>query len=110
MNTVTRTADPSAGTPGVRFATQARPGSPEEGSLQRIQEALSGDAASPPGATNLAHLELNTVQVIDGTSYPIITLWVPEAQESEAVAALEAEGFDIEGGGVDDPAGDIAPR
>ncbi|HEX8079373.1 MAG TPA: hypothetical protein VF557_04115 [Jatrophihabitans sp.] len=109
MNTVTRTADPSAGTPGISFATQARPGSPEEGSLQRIQAALSGGADSPPGTTNTAHLALNTVQVVDGTSYPIITLWVPEAQESEAVAALETEGFDIEGG-ENDPAGDIAPR
>ena len=96
MNTVTRTADTSTGTPGVSFATQARPGSPEEGSLQRIQAALSGGADSPPGATNTAHLALNTVRVIDGSSYSIITLWVPEAQESEAVAALQAEGFDIE--------------
>jgi hypothetical protein len=96
VNTVTRTADFSAGTPGVRFATQARPGSPEEESLQRIQAALSGGVVSLPSSTDIAHLALNTVQVVDGSSYSVITLWVPQAQESDAVAALKAEDFDIE--------------
>lgn len=96
MNTVTRGSDTIAGVPGIRFSTAARPGSSEEQALQRVQGKLSGGVTSLPDPTTIAHLALNTVQVVDGSSYSIITLWVPQAQESEAVTALEAEGFDLE--------------
>jgi hypothetical protein len=96
VNKVTRTADTDAQTPGVRFAAHAQPGSPQEHSLRRISAALSGGGDSPSAGTGAARLELNDVQVVDGSSHSIITLWVPPAQEPEAVAALRAEGFDIE--------------
>jgi hypothetical protein len=96
VNTVTRGRDTITGVPGVRFATAARPGSAEEGTLQRIQATLSGGDMSLPSPTTVAHLAYQSVEVVDGTSYSIITLWVPEAQESDAAAALRAEGFDVE--------------
>lgn len=96
MNIVTRSADTIAGVPGVRFATTARQGSPEEKALQRIQYTLSGGATSLPAPTTVAHLALSQVRVVDGTSYPVITLWVPAEQESEAAAALRAEGFELD--------------
>ena len=94
-NTVTRGEDTIAGVPGVRFATTARPGSAEERTLQRVQEALSGGETELPSPTTVAHLAYQSVEVVDGTSYSVITLWVPEAQESEAAEALRAEGFDV---------------
>jgi hypothetical protein len=96
MNTVTRDSSSVAGVPGVRFATAARPGSPEERALQRIQANLSGGATSLPAPTTVAHLALRSVQVVNGASYSVITLWVPAEQESEAADALRAEGFDLE--------------
>jgi hypothetical protein len=95
MNPVTRSADTIAGVPGVRFATTARQGSPEEKVLQRIQYTLSGGQTSLPDPTTVAHLALSQVTVVDGQSYPVITLWVPAEQEAEAVAALRAEGFEV---------------
>jgi hypothetical protein len=95
VNTVTRGSDTIAGVPGVRFATAARPDSPEERTLQRIQETLSGGATSLPSPTTVAHLAYQSVEVVDGTSYSIITLWVPQAQESEAADALRAQGFEV---------------
>lgn len=94
-NTVTRGNDTTAGVPGVRFATTARPGSAEEGVLQRIQSALSGGQTELPSPTTVAHLAYQSVEVVDGTSYSVITLWVPQAQESEAADALRAEGFEV---------------
>ena len=96
MNTVTHSADTVAGVPGVRFATAARQGSPEEKALQRIQYALSGGETSLPAPTTVAHLAPTQVRVVGGQSYPVITLWVPAEQESEAAAALRAEGFEVE--------------
>ena len=98
MNTVTRGSDTIAGVPGIRFATAARPDSPEERTLQRIQETLSGGETSLPSPTtvaHLAHLAHQSVEVVDGTSYSIVTLWVPQAQEAEAADALRAEGFEV---------------
>jgi hypothetical protein len=95
VSTVTRGSDTIAGVPGVRFATAARPDSPEERTLQRIQESLSGGATSLPSPTTVAHLAHQSVEVVDGTSYSIVTLWVPKAQESEAAEALRAEGFEV---------------
>ncbi|MBV9822710.1 MAG: hypothetical protein JO144_10765 [Actinobacteria bacterium] len=95
MNPVTRTPDTIAGVPGLRFATAARPGSPEEKVLQRIQHDLSGGRTSLPAPTTVAHLALSQVKVVNGSSYSVITLWVPAAQESEAATALRAEGFEV---------------
>jgi hypothetical protein len=95
VNTVTRGNDTIAGVPGVRFATTARPGSPEEHTLQRVQERLSAGVTELPSESTLPQLALNSVQVVDGTSYSVITLWVPKAQESEAAEALRAEGFEV---------------
>ena len=94
-STVTRGSDTIAGVPGVRFATTARRGSAEERTLQRVQERLSGGATSLPSTTTVAQLAYQSVEVVDGTSYSVITLWVPAAQESEAADALRAEGFDV---------------
>jgi hypothetical protein len=96
MTTVTRGNDTIAGVPGVRFATAARPGSAEEKVLQRIQSSLSGGITELPDPATVAHLAYQSVEVVDGTSYSVITLWVPAAQESEAADALRAEGFDVE--------------
>ena len=96
MNTVTRGTDTIAGMPGVRFATAARPGSAEEEVLQRVQSRLSGGITELPDPATVAHLAYQSVEVVDGTSYSVITLWVPAAQESEAADALRAEGFDVE--------------
>jgi hypothetical protein len=79
----------------VRFATTARPGSPEERTLQRVQKTLSGGDTELPSSTTIAHLALTSVQVVDGTSHSVITLWVPKSQESEAADLLRAEGFDV---------------
>lgn len=95
MNAVTRTADTVAGVPGVRFATAARQGSPEEKVLQRIQSTLSGGQTSLPAPTTVAHLALTSVRVVNGSSYSVITLWVPAEQESDAADALRAEGFEV---------------
>ena len=94
-NTVTRGEDTIDGVPGVRFATTARSGSAEERVLQRIQEDLSGGQTSLPHRTTLPQLAYQSVEVVDGTSYSVITLWVPKAQESAAVDALRAEGFEV---------------
>ncbi|HST49037.1 hypothetical protein [Jatrophihabitans sp.] len=96
MSTVTRSAHTIAGVPGMRFATAARPGSPEEEALKKIQYTLSDGQTSLPDPTTVAHLALSQVRVTDGSSYPVITLWVPAEQESEAVAALRAAGFEVE--------------
>lgn len=95
MSTVTRGNDSIAGVPGVRFATTARPGSPEEDTLQRVQQTLSGGNTSLPSPATVAHLAYQSVEVVDGTSYSVITLWVPEEQESETAEALRAEGFEV---------------
>jgi hypothetical protein len=95
VSTVTRGSDTIAGVPGVRFATTARPDSPEEHALQRIQATLSGGVTSLPDPTTVPHLALQSVQVVDGTSYSVITLWVPKAQEAEAAEALQGEGFEV---------------
>ena len=95
MTTVTRGNDTIAGVPGVRFATAARPGSAEERVLQRIQSRLSGGVTELPDPATVAHLAHQSVEVVDGTSYSVITLWVPAGQESEAADALRAEGFDL---------------
>jgi hypothetical protein len=95
MNPVTRRKDTIAGVPGVRFATTARPGSPEERVLQQIQSRLSGGETELPDRASVAQLAYQSVEVIDGTSYSVITLWVPAAQEAETVDALRAEGFEI---------------
>jgi hypothetical protein len=94
-NTVTRGNDTIAGVPGVRFATAARSDSAEERALQRIQSALSGGVPELPSSTTVAHLAYQSVEVIDGTSYSVITLWVPKTQESKAADALRAEGFEV---------------
>jgi hypothetical protein len=94
-NTVTRGNDTIAGVPGVRFATTARPDSPEEHVLQRIQSGLAGGQSDLPSGATVAQLAYRSVEVVDGTSYPVITLWVPAAQESEAADALRAEGFEV---------------
>lgn len=95
MSTVTRGNDTIDGVPGVRFATTARPDSPEEQALQRVQATLSDGTTSLPDPTTLPQLALQSVQVVDGTSYSVITLWVPKAQESEAAEALRGEGFEV---------------
>jgi hypothetical protein len=95
VSTVTRGDDTIDGVPGVRFATTARSGSPEEMVLQRIQSTLSGGQTSLPDRTTLPQLAHQSVEVVDGTSYSVITLWVPKAQESEAADALRAEGFEV---------------
>ena len=95
MSTVTRGNDTIAGVPGVRFATTAQPGSREEGVLQRIQSNLSGGATELPAPTTVAHLALSKVQVVNGDSYSVISLWVPKDQEDEAAEALRAEGFEV---------------
>lgn len=95
MSTVTRGSETIDGLPGVRFATTARPDSPQEQALQRVQAILSGGVTSLPDPTTLPHLALQSVQVVDGSSYSVITLWVPKAQESEAAEALRAEGFEV---------------
>lgn len=95
MSTVTRGNDTIAGVPGVRFATTARPGSPEEGVLQRIQATLAGGETSLPDRSTLPQLAHQSVEVVDGTSYSVITLWVPKDQEDEAADALRAEGFEV---------------
>jgi hypothetical protein len=92
---VTRGNDTIAGVPGVRFATTARPGSPEERTLQRVQETLSGGVTELPSSTTVAQLAYQSVEVVDGTSYSVISLWVPKDQESEAAEALRAEGFEV---------------
>jgi hypothetical protein len=94
-NTVTRGNDTIAGVPGVRFATTARPGSAEERVLQRVQSALSGGETSLPSSSTVAQLAYQSVEVVDGTSYSVITLWVPASQESAAADALRAEGFEV---------------
>lgn len=96
MTTVTRQHDTIAGIPGVRFATAARPGSAEERVLQRIQSKLSGGVTDLPDPATVAHLAYQSVEVVDGSSFSVITLWVPAAQESEAADALRAEGFEVE--------------
>ena len=50
---------------------------------------------SLPDRSTLAQLAYQSVEVVDGTSYSVITLWVPKAQESAAVDALRAEGFEV---------------
>ncbi len=95
MSTVTRGNDTHAGVPGVRFATTARPGSQEEQALQRVQAALAGGVTSLPSDSTLPHLALTSVEVVDGTSYSVITLWVPTEQESAAAEALRVEGFEV---------------
>lgn len=95
MSTVTRGNDTIAGVPGVRFATTAQPGSPEEQVLQRIQSTLSGGVTELPSPTTVAHLALSSVQVVDGASYSVISLWVPKDQEAQAADALRAEGFEV---------------
>jgi hypothetical protein len=94
-NTVTRGNDTVAGVPGVRFATTARPGSAEERALQRVQKILSGGETSLPSSSTVTQLAYQSVEVVDGTSYSVISLWVPAAQESEAADALRAEGFEV---------------
>jgi hypothetical protein len=96
VTTVTRGNDTIAGVPGVRFATAARPGSAEERVLQQVQSRLSGGITELPDPATVAQLAYQSVEVVDGTSYSVITLWVPAAQESEAADALRAEGFDVE--------------
>lgn len=96
MTTVMRGNDTIAGVAGVRFATAARPGSAEEAVLQRIQSRLSGGITELPDPATVAHLAYRSVKVVDGTSYSVITLWVPAAQESEAADTLRTEGFDVE--------------
>jgi hypothetical protein len=95
VSTVTRGNDTIDGVPGVRFATTARPGSPEEKALQRIQEALADGVTSLPDRTTLPQLALTSVEVVDGTSYSVVTLWVPKEKESAAAEALRAEGFEV---------------
>lgn|GEM_PF-3643698 len=96
MAAVTRSADTIAGVPGVRFATAARPESAEEKALLKIQYALSGGNTSLPDRSTGPQLAKEVVRVVDGSSYSVITLWVPAEQESEAAAALRAEGFELE--------------
>ncbi len=93
---VTRSADTIAGVPGVRFATAARPGSPEEKVLQKIQYTLSGGRDEVPDDATFAHLAFHFVRVVDGSSHSVISLWVPAEQESAAATALRAEGFEVE--------------
>lgn len=95
MSTVTRGDDTIDGVPGVRFATTARPDSPEEQALQRVQAALAGGDTSLPVDATLPHLGLSSVQVVDGTSYSVVTLWVPKDLESAATEALRGEGFEV---------------
>ena len=95
MSTVTRGSETIDGVPGVRFATTARQDSPEQQVLQRIQAALSGGQTSLPDRTTLPQLAYQSVEVVDGTSYSVITLWVPKTQEDEAAEALRAEGFEV---------------
>jgi hypothetical protein len=95
VSTVTRGDDTIAGVPGVRFATTARPDSPEERVLQRVQSTLSGGTTSLPDRSTVAQLAYQSVEVVDGTSYSVITLWVPKDQEAEAADALRAEGFEV---------------
>jgi hypothetical protein len=106
--TVTRGNDTIAGVPGVRFATAARPGSAEERVLQQIQSRLSGGRTELPDPTTDPHLAYRSVEVVDGTSYSVITLWVPAGKETEAADALRAEGFDVaEPGGGEQPPGPV---
>jgi hypothetical protein len=94
-NTVTRGDDTIDGVPGVRFATTARRDSPEERVLQRVQSTLSDGNTSLPSTTTLPQLAYQSVQVVDGTSYSVATLWVPKAQEARAADLLRAEGFEV---------------
>ena len=84
------------GVAGIRFRTDARPDTALEAKLQEIQSALSGGQVLLPSPTTLPHLELTSVQVVDGESYAVISLWVPRDLRSDAAAQLEAAGFTLE--------------
>ncbi|HEX8744213.1 MAG TPA: hypothetical protein VF712_13870 [Thermoleophilaceae bacterium] len=81
--------------PGVRFTTDARPGSPEERQLQEIQSRLAEGETSLPGGTTLPHLNLYMAQTVNGPSQSFISLWVPKEQQSQAVELLESAGFRV---------------
>lgn len=95
MRSVARQQQTINGIRGVRFDTDARQGTSQEAALQRIQSTLSGGETSLGSNPTVAHLSLVSVQVVDGPSYAVITLWVPSEQETEAARLLSLEGFDV---------------
>ncbi len=84
-----------ADVPGIRFSTDARPGTPEEGTLQEIQSALSGGIFNLPLGTTSPHLNYYYVAIGDGPSYSAISLWVPKQQRSQALELLQSAGYTV---------------
>lgn len=95
MSKATTQEQTSAGVPGVRFTTDARPGTAQEASLQKIQSELSGGQTSLPDVTDLPHLHLYEAKTEDGSSYTMIALWVPAEKRSKAATLLEDAGFTV---------------
>jgi hypothetical protein len=86
------------GVPGVRFTTDARPGTAEEAQLLAIQDELSGGEGILPPDTTLPQLSMVWVGTPDGDPYSAISLRVPADQRSEATELLRAAGFTISDG------------
>lgn len=80
---------------GVRFTTDGRPGTAQERHLQEIQGALSEGVVFLPSHTTLPHLSWHSVATVDGPSYPVISLWVPTEQRSQAAERLQSAGFTV---------------
>lgn len=90
----TATEETVNGVPGVRFSTDARPDSTQEGLLQEIQRELAGITILPTDTT-LPHLALYEVEIVDAPSESRISLWVPTDTRSDAVERLRAAGFTV---------------
>lgn len=95
MATASAQVETISGVSGVRFTTDARQGTDQETKLQEIQSVLSGRVVILPSGTTLPHLALCSVQVVDGTSYAVISLRVPTDRRQKAVELLEAAGFTV---------------
>ena len=95
MPIATAQEETSAGVPGVRFTTDARPGTAQEEQLQGIQYELSGGVDLLPSQPTVAHLTLHEVATVDGPSHSVVSLWVPTEQRSRAAERLAGAGFRV---------------
>lgn len=92
---VTRSSATRASVPGVLFTTDSRPETEDEKKLQRIQADLSGGITSLPSESSLPQLALASVAAEGGMTYAVITLWVPQAMETDAATKLSSAGFTL---------------
>jgi hypothetical protein len=84
------------GVEGVRFPTNAEPGSDAEDRLQEIQRELAGGIDELPSGTTLPHLNYYDAATVGGPTQTYISLWAPKDQRLRGIELLEAADFTVD--------------